>query len=189
VEKEWGFGRFDARGHCLFPLLSQHLKNSRCWEELKAVENGFQVYVVASQSAYGVVLSEVTRRMPELEHQDSRAMAQSLVLDAYYRVTGSANGLGVSYEPKKTVEAGETRFHLQLGAWDVGSVVDPAELQPLADLHRLLVNSLPSCEELTAVDAAYQSLRQTIEGFQRSLSPDDFLLQMVLAGRCDMCPS
>ncbi|MEE8470847.1 MAG: hypothetical protein V3S51_05910, partial [Dehalococcoidia bacterium] len=188
VEKEWGYGHYNARTHSLFPSFQQHLADHQCWGVLLEVDDGFRGWQEACQGAYDTVKNLISVCLPNLSGGDTEAMAESLLLDAFYRVTTPSRGLKFSYKPQKIPEGDKLWWHLQLGKWGVGHVEDPAALKPLAFAHRHLAAALPSAEELTALSKAACILRQTIGKFRRTLSPDALLRKLVLQGHCDLCP-
>ena len=187
VEREWGFGRYDARRHSLFRLFKRHLAGFPCWTALEKVEKGYREYRNACQEASKTVMKEVRDRLPSLAEQDAMAMVVSLLLHAYYRLAGSA-GLSFSYEPQQSLEGDKVWWHLQLGHWGVGHVEDPVALQPLALTHQELAAVLSATTELKAMSDAHRSLCQAIERFRQALSPDARLRKLVLHGQCDLCP-
>ncbi|MBE9502102.1 MAG: tyrosine-type recombinase/integrase [Chloroflexi bacterium] len=188
VEQEWGFGRYDARTHSLYPAFWQHLAAHPCWTALERVEDSFRRYLEACQRAYSMVWGEVRKQLPDLSEQEARAMAESLLVDAYYRVTTPSGGLEFSYEPQKTTERNQVRWYLQLGAWMVGPVADQAMLEPLARVHKELVARLPLKAELKILGETSRMAHKSIEEFRRSLSPDARLRKLVLSGQCELCP-
>jgi len=188
VEQEWGFDRYDARTHPLFPAFQQHLAGHPCWAALGKVEDSFRRYLEACQQAYSKVLEEVNDRLEDEAEREAKAMAESLLVDAYYRVTTPSGGLEFSYEPQKTQEKNRVRWHLQLGAWAVGHAEDPAALQPLAGVHKALVAVLPLRVELKALGETTQLAQKTIEEWRRALSPDARLRKLVVNGHCELCP-
>ncbi len=188
VEQEWGFDRYDARTHPLFPAFQQHLAGHPCWVAMGQLGTAFSGYREACQQAYTTVFEEINERLGDLAEREAKAMAESLLMDAYYRVTTPSGGLEFSYEPEKTQEKDQARWHLQLGAWSVGHAEEPAALQPLALVHKELVAVLPLRAELKTLGEASRTARQAIEELRRSLSPDARLRKLVLDGHCDLCP-
>ena len=115
-------------------------------------------------------------------------MANSLLVDAYYRVVGLSGGSEFSYDPKRAQDNAGVRCHLQLGPWGVGYAEDPAMLKPLALVHSQLAAVMPFRAELRALGEAGRTARRAIGEFQQLLSPDARLRRLVLNGRCDICP-
>ena len=68
------------------------------------------------------MLEEVRECLPDLTESDAKAMANSLLVDAYYRVPGLSRESEFSYGPKRVLDTAGARWHLQLGAWGVGRV-------------------------------------------------------------------
>jgi len=130
---------------------------------------------------------EVGEGLPELTESDAKAMANSLLVDAHYRVAGLSGGSEFSYGPKRVQNDADVRWHLQLGAWGVGYAEDPAMLKPLAMVHSQLATAMPFKAELKALGEADGTARRAIGEFQQSLSPDARLRRLVLEGHCDLC--
>ncbi len=187
VESEWRFGRYDASRHSFFAALKQHLAGHPCWGALEAVESGFREYRDACQRAHTAVLEGVREGLPDLAEWDAKAMANSLLVDAYYRVVGLSGGSEFSYDPKRAQDNAGVRWHLQLGAWGVGYAEDPAMLKPLALVHSQLAAAMPFRAELRALGEAGRAARRAIGEFQQLLSPDARLRKLVLNGHCDLC--
>ena len=188
MEQEWGFGRYDARTHSLFPAFQQHLVGQSCWAALEQVEGSFRKYVEACQKAYSKVLEEINERLGDLAEREAKAMAESLLMYAYYRVANPSGRLEFSYEPQRTQDKNQVWWYLQLGSWAIGHAEEPVALQPLILAHRELVATLPSRAEWQALGGADRTARQAVEEFQRSLSPYARLRKLVMDGRCDLCP-
>jgi len=187
VESEWRFGRYDASRHSFFAALKQHLAGHPCWKALEEVESGFRGYVDACQRAHAAVLEEVGEGLPELTESDAKAMANSLLVDAYYRVAGLSGGSEFSYDPKRVQDDVGVRWHLQLGPWGVGYAEDPAMLKPLALVHSQLAAVVHFRAELKALGEARRTARRAIGEFQQLLSPDARLRKLVVEGHCDLC--
>ncbi len=188
VEQEWGFGRYDARTHSLFPAFQQHLAGHPCWAALEQVEGSFRKYVEACQKAYSKVLEEINERLGDLAEREAKAMAESLLTDAYYRVTTCSGGLEFTYEPQRTQDKNQVWWYLQLGSWAIGHVEEPVALEPLARVHKELVTVLPSKAELKTLGETTQLAQKTIEEWRRALSPDARLRKLVVNGHCELCP-
>lgn len=189
VEREWGFGQYDARTHPLFSLLREHLAPHSCWAELEQAEEEFRIYRDACERFRGVVWQEVKNRVPD--HKDAEtmgAMVQSLMSDAYYQATCSSGGLRFSYEPQKVQVRDKPMWHLELGAWGVGLVQNLAELEPIASTHRELTRVLPGTAELKELCESDAKARLVMDRFQRGLYPDALLRKLVVNGRCCLCP-
>ena len=135
--------RYDASRHSFFAALKQHLAGHPCWEALEEVESGFREYKDACQRAHTAVLEGVREGLPDLPEWDAKAMANSLLVDAYYRVAGLSRESEFSYDPKRVQDNAGVRWHLQLGAWGVGYAEDPAMLKPLALVHSQLAAAMP----------------------------------------------
>jgi len=179
---KWGSGRCDARGHSLFQAFRQHLADQPCWAVLEELEASYRIYEKECQRAYGVIFEELKRRLANLRESDARAMAESLLLDWHYAVTGSSQRLQFSYEPKSMPTEEGIRYYLQLGRWGVGYEENPEVLQPMARVHRELVDALPLGAELRALVEADMMVRRAMKESQVPLSPDARLRKLVLAG-------
>jgi hypothetical protein len=148
----------------------------------------FRNYVGACQRAYTAALEDVKSRPGDLKESDAIAMAESLLLDAYYAVTGLSQRLQFSYEPKSVPTDWGTRWYLQLGNWGVGYNEDPETLQPIARIHREVGAGLLNRAELKALAEADAAVRAAMKEFQAALRPDARLRKLVLGGRCELCP-
>lgn len=187
VEGEWGFGRYDARTHSLFSFFKEHLTARPCWAFLEVVEQASSKYGKACQRAYCIVLQEIQNQLPRLEDATTRGMAESLLLDAYYKLT-TPYGLEFSYKPQKVQERDEIVWYLQLGAWQIGREPDPNALCPLAIAHQNFTTVVHAKPELKALVKARHNAHDAIKQFQKSLTPDSLLRKLVLSGRCQLCP-
>ena len=149
---------------------------------------GFRKYRDACWQAYTAVLQEVKKRLEDVTKSEAKAIAESLLVGAYSRLTTGSMGLRFSYEPQSLRTEEGTRWFLQLGNWGVGSVEDPESLKPMAVVHKKLVAALPLRAELKALREVDLTARRAMEGFRLALSPDARLRKLVLGGSCDLCP-
>jgi len=82
LEQEWGFDRYDARRHPLFPAFGQHLGGHACWGALDAANDYFLQYQSACLRAHTAVLERVKERMQDLTESDAGPLASALLMYA-----------------------------------------------------------------------------------------------------------
>lgn len=185
VEREWGFGRIDARQYPLFLLFRQHAEGSPCWDLLAEVEKASNAYSKACQAAYRAVWKKAASGLPELARHDVESLALSLLVDGWHRAKGSP-GINFDYRPRRTADA--SGWFLQLGAWGIGNEGNPQALEPVSDLHSSLATRIPEWKPVLALAKAHTAAENAIAAFQQALSPDDRLRKLIRKGRCELCP-
>jgi hypothetical protein len=183
VEAEWGAGRYDARTHSVFLLFKGHLADQPCWDKLDQVKESYMQFRQAFQLASEAAALKVRQRLPDLPIPWAEAMTNSIMRDAWSRVTAPSGGLAFSYRTRNTDEG----FYLQLGAWTVGPAPEAAQLQPLALAHRELILELPSLGEIQVLGKSTKAVNQLVVEFQEMLRPDAFMRKLFSSGHCNYC--
>ena len=187
VDNKWGFERFDGQTHPLFPFLRQHLADSPCWPALDEVETGFLRYEKASARAYRTVRGRVERRLRDLPGSDVDGMTIALLRDTHYKPVERPADPSRPYEIDGQEEAGVVWWHLRLGSISVGRERDSSALTPVVAAYEELMKQ-SSAGEFGAVARAAKQTQESIQEFQKLLSPDARLRKLVLTGHCELCP-
>ena len=189
VGKEWGFGRYDARGHSLFGFFKQHLGSAhRCWEQLQQVGKADGALRASWNTAFQSLSGKVAERLPDLSREDAHhGLVHSLMVDGLQQGTGRDHGIAFSYDPHSRPLGSKMVWHLRLGLWAVGEADDPAGLTEIVDAHQHLLSAASTRETLSDAVSRWANLGELISDFQSHLGPDPVLRRSVLTGTCDAC--
>ncbi len=144
-------------------------------------------YRQACHKAYDSIRTRIRAEINTVSETDINSMAESLLVDGYHKIRGSS-GLGFSYSPREYIENGITFYCLQLGNWWIGRTKNPDELGPVASLHKKLAAGSISNPEMKKLSSAAHAFYKSSSSFVDCLSPDARLRNLILSGRCGLCP-
>ena len=149
VEAHWPTARGDVRGHPLFLELRYRLgADHPAFDALERVQACQEAYCAASAEAFEHLLREVLQRSDLFSEEESRSLANVMLLDSFHRAVGVA---GITFDSTEQEVSGSTEGEALSRVWRLR--LGAASIQRLTHAH---IEEIKLCWP-ALVDAARES--------------------------------
>ena len=173
VEAHWPAGRGDVRRHPLFRELSDRLgADHLAFDALERVQACHEAYCAASTEAFEHLLDEVLQHAGLFSEEESRSLANVMLLDSFHQAVG---GAGIAFDSTEREVAGSTEGDAPTRVWSLrlgaASIQRPthAQIEEIRLRWPALVDAARESEAIGRLAATWQATLAAIDTFQSRL--------------------
>jgi len=187
-EREWGEHLYDARTHSLFTSFKQHVAGHACWAILSQMDREYASYYDACIGTYALLQHMLQPVSDRLTEQGLQSMADRIFLSTLYKplsyrcVTEDEIEAYRIILPNGNIRYPQLEENLKSQCAIAYVELDLGEVEN--QVEAIMAYELP----LHAIVDVAKILQELVEQFQKVLSPDVSLRELIFSGHCDSCP-
>ena len=187
VEAHWPAGRGDVRRHPLFRELRNRLgADHPAFDALERVQACQEAYCAASTEAFEQLRREVLQRSGLFSEEESRSLADVMLLDSFHHAVG---GAGITFDSAEREVRGPTEgdaltqvWRLRLGAASIQRPTQ-AQIEEIRVRWSALLDAARVSEAIGQLAVTWKATLAAIDAFQSGLPRGGSLRDALMAPR------